>query len=193
MTASTGIPHTDHAACSCQGDVADWYVELSDVIWQFTYTRTGDVAAADDCTSETFLRALAGQTRFRCQGRGVRPWLFTIARNVVHDHHRRFGQRPDILPEDYAGAGDAGADPARMVMSREIGTGIEQCVASLPADQQRCFRLRFFDHLSVDETAAAMHRTNRAVRALQYRARRKVVAMLVDSGIGERPVLADAA
>lgn len=51
--------------------------------------RVGDVGLAEDLAAEAFARAFAARGRFRDTGAGVRPWLYTIATNLLRDEARR--------------------------------------------------------------------------------------------------------
>ena len=60
-----------------------------------------------DCTSETFRRAMEGRSRLR-DGEPMRPWVLGIARHVALDMLRarkRHGLVPDVM---YASDGDEG-------------------------------------------------------------------------------------
>jgi RNA polymerase sigma-70 factor, ECF subfamily len=68
--------------------VARLYRDLFPAVFGFIRFRVGDVHLAEDLTATVFERALAKLASVREPDR-VRPWLFTIARNVVTDERRR--------------------------------------------------------------------------------------------------------
>jgi RNA polymerase sigma-70 factor (ECF subfamily) len=86
---------------------------------------TRDVATAEDCTQETYLRAWRALPRF--EGRSqLGTWLHRIAVNVVIERRRRGGVEPDSLDDvDELDHGVAFDTP---VEEREI----EQAIDSLP-------------------------------------------------------------
>lgn len=174
--------HTDAVTadmCSCQQDFAHWYVTHGNKIRDYILSQTHDPALAEDCTSQTFLRAFTQRSSFRCRGRGVSPWLFTIARNIVHDVHKSAWYRREAATTSLVDEPDAGASPEQQVQLQELLTQLRACIVALPEDQARCVELRFLDELSVPETAKAMRRPEGAVRALQYRAIGRLRTMLV--------------
>ncbi len=59
--------------------------------------RLGDAGVAEDLAAETFARAFAARGRFRDKGAGVRPWLYTIATNLLRDEARRRSGRRELL------------------------------------------------------------------------------------------------
>lgn len=86
---------------------------------------TRDVATAEDCTQETYLRAWRALPRF--EGRSqLGTWLHRIAVNVVIERRRRGGVEPDSLDDvDELDHGVAFDTP---VEEREI----ERAIDSLP-------------------------------------------------------------
>lgn len=151
-------------------DIACWYREHAPAIRAYVASRTGNRVLADDCTSQVFLRACAGRGSFHDRGAGVRPWLFTIARNVVYDQ-RMSNHRRHELTVDLPDCGvDPGPSPEKAVLDRELSRALARSIDQLPSDQARCIRLRYLHEKSVSETARAMDRAETAVRALQYRA-----------------------
>jgi RNA polymerase sigma-70 factor, ECF subfamily len=57
-------------------------------LYGYLLAKTGDVADAEDLTSQTFLAAYEKLSKNRFQGRFV-PWLFCIARNKLVDFYRK--------------------------------------------------------------------------------------------------------
>jgi RNA polymerase sigma-70 factor (ECF subfamily) len=145
------------------------YSRYAPGVSRFVGSRTQDPAQAQDLTSETFARALHRIDSVSYQGRDAGAWFTTIARNLVLDHvksHRY--QREQTTAE----ISDARADqdtPEQAVIKRDTAADVRRRVAELPTDQQECLRLRFFQDLSVAETAAVMGRNEGAVKALQHR------------------------
>jgi RNA polymerase sigma-70 factor (ECF subfamily) len=77
-------------------------------VYNFFRYRVGNEADAQELTSETFLRAWSARERYRRDLAGFSTWLFTIARRLHIDHHRRW--RP-LVPLDAAADVAAGPTP----------------------------------------------------------------------------------
>lgn len=141
---------------------------------RFVLSRTGDRPLAEDLTSETFLRALRRIDSVSDQGRDVGAWFTTIARNLTVDHVKssryRLERTTADLPERSPVSRSDDRGPEQAVIEKETAAELRRHVAHLPSDQQECIRLRFGQGLSSAETAAAMGRTDSAVRALRHRA-----------------------
>jgi RNA polymerase sigma-70 factor, ECF subfamily len=59
--------------------------------------KLGDPAAAEDALAETFRRALERLPSFEDRGKGLWPYLATIATNLAHDVHRERARRGRAL------------------------------------------------------------------------------------------------
>lgn len=66
---------------------------LHPALYRYLYRLTGDADTADDIAQETFVRLLR-QTMPEDE---VRPWLFTVATNLVRDGVRKAGRRQRLL------------------------------------------------------------------------------------------------
>lgn len=150
---------------------------------RFVGCRVGDRGLVEDLTSETFTRAWRRIGSVSDQGRDVGAWLTAIARNLVADHYKSSRHKLDTSVADVAQL--AGADarevgPQRAVLDRETAAELRAHVAALSADQRECLRLRYFQDLSVAETAAAMGRNPGAVKALTHRGITRLRQRLAD-------------
>ncbi|HEY8470368.1 MAG TPA: sigma-70 family RNA polymerase sigma factor [Longimicrobiales bacterium] len=66
---------------------------LHPALYRYLYRLTGDADTADDIAQETFVRLL----RQSMPESEVRPWLFTVATNLVRDGVRKAGRRQRLL------------------------------------------------------------------------------------------------
>lgn len=177
MTPTIAVDRT-HASCSCQQGAGEWYLHYGPVLRRYLVTRTGDPLAAEECTNETFLRAIASRRSFRCTGDGVRPWLFTIARNIAYDYNRKAWRRLETPIESAIEQTDSAPTPEQALVLHGTWDELIGCIDKLPGEQGKCVRLRFLDGLSVEQTARVLRRNSGAVRALQYRAMRNLARLL---------------
>lgn len=165
------------ATCSCLAPVHEWYTTYAGMMRRYLLVRVRDPLAADECLSDTFLRAIAHREKFRCGGDGVRPWLFTIARNIAHDYVKKAWRRRETPIDDLPDGHDAAPSPEETVVTSELRDALSLCIEQLSTDQRLCVQLRFFAGLSVEQTAELMDRDRGAVRALQLRAVRKLAKL----------------
>lgn len=134
---------------------------------------------------ETFARAFQPKARERYDG--VRPygaWLCTIARNLMIDRARR-GKRQAITvdPADLEErTASAAPSPERSVESRELASLLQAFVEELGHEEQRIFRARYEDRLSLREAARALGMPLIRVRRIDARVRRDLLQELRSNG-----------
>ena len=159
------------------GELYDRYV---DMVYRYVAYRVGSPQLAQDLTSETFLRALRRIGTFSWQGRDVGAWFVTIARNLVADHYKSSRYRLELTTADVSTAGPVplAEGPEGAVLARVRSATLLDAVRRLGPEQQECIALRFLQGLSVSETAAVMGKNDGSIKALQYRAVRRLARLL---------------
>lgn len=138
------------------------YERYVDRIYAFVSRRTENRAVAEDITSDVFERALATIARFEWRGLPVSAWLFRVASNAVADHWRERSHSADEPVPDVP-------DP-REVEDIDRRIALYQEVERLPDVQRDVIRMRFVEEKSTREVAAALNRSEGAVKQLQLRA-----------------------
>lgn len=141
---------------------------------------------AEDLTSEVFVSVAESLSRFEGDEAGFRSWLFTIAYRRLTDHRRRWARRKSVplSPERLSRHAAQGNSEVDAMASVATGAAMST-IAHLPAAQAEVLLLRVIADLSVDEVGRIVGRTPEAVRALQYRALRRLAGQLelVGSGV----------
>lgn len=130
-------------------------------VYAYAARRLRDRHEAEDITAEVFQRALAGLPRFEWRGVPFSAWLIRIASNLVADRwKRRALERGTPSPEPVAEPKlDEVEEQARLF----------RLVRLLPEDQRRVIEMRFVEQKSIREVAAALGRSEGAVKQLQFR------------------------
>jgi len=147
---------------------AEIYDRHQPAVYRYIYYRVSDAATAEDLTSDVFVRLVEKIDRFTYRGRPLLAWLYTIARNLVTDHHRRGGQAT-ILPLDEQLATESG----NLERAAERGLAQRRLAAALPhltEDQRQVIILKFIEGLDNAEVAQMMGKPVGAVKSLQHRA-----------------------
>ncbi|WP_345455981.1 sigma-70 family RNA polymerase sigma factor [Nocardioides marinquilinus] len=151
-------------------------------VYRFLFYRVRSAPLAEDLTSETFFRALRNVTSFRWQGKDFGAWLMTIARNLATDHFKAGRTRLEMTTEDMTAHDDATDGPEDAVLASLTNEVLMEALQQLPDEQRDCLVMRFLQGMSIAETAAALGRTDGAVKQLQLRGVRKL-ATLMPEGI----------
>ena len=153
------------------------YVER---VYRYCYRRLGTREAAEDATAAVFARALAGLPGLR-EG-PFRGWLFAIAHNAIVGEFRQRAARPERGLDEAAEVVDPGDGPAEAALAGEARASVLGLLPRLPEEQRRVLELRLAG-LSGPEIGHALGRSHGSVRVAQYRAIRRLRALL---GEGER-------
>jgi len=131
-------------------------------IYRFIYAKVGNRAAAEDLTSEVFLKA----TRWLAQDRSadsIRAWLYTVARSTIADYWRAQSQQPTVPLEEPDAVLFCGREgPQEVRRTRERAWRILEAL-----------RLRFLHGYTAPEIGQALGLTPGNVRVLQLRALRR--------------------
>ncbi len=131
-------------------------------VYGFVSRRVGNRAAAEDITSAVFEQALASLPRFEWRGVPFAAWLIRIAANALADHWRRTSRESGDAPAEMPDAAETDAIEQRAILFQLVGR--------LPDLQRRVIELRFGEEKSIREVAAALDRSEGAVKQLQLRA-----------------------
>ncbi|MFT4243311.1 MAG: sigma-70 family RNA polymerase sigma factor [Acidovorax sp.] len=128
----------------------------------FLTRKVGDRELAADLVQESYARICALPDRDRIAE--PRALLYTTARNLATDHHRRTAVREQVevppAAEDAQGQesapGPASGDPVAVLSGRQRLAAIEQALAALSPRPREAFVLYKLDGLSRAEVAAQM-------------------------------------
>ena len=134
-----------------------------------------DRAAAEDVVIETFLRLHRHRHRFRA-GTAVRPWLFTIARNLARNRLRARRLRR-LLGADLTDAVAAPADPQSDPWAR---SRIATAFAALPARQREVCSLRLLGNFGLEEIATMTGASVGTVKSRLFYGLRRLRVLLRD-------------
>jgi RNA polymerase sigma-70 factor (ECF subfamily) len=118
--------------------------------------RLGDPSAAEDALAETFRKAFERLDSYRDLGKGLWPYLATVATNQAHDAHREQARRGRVLSsfasllaplEQSAGVESDGT---------HLRVAIDRVLASVNPRYRRAIELRFLDDRSREDCARLM-------------------------------------
>jgi RNA polymerase sigma-70 factor (ECF subfamily) len=146
-------------------------------IYRYLLSRLGNVAGAQDVTSQTFLRAFEMFPRYKHTGY-FSAWLFAIARSKYVDYLRKTRNQPGTLPE---GVKDPQDDLLQGVIRSERLAELKETIGRLPDEEQELLRLRFVAGLGFAEMASLLERNEDAVKKTLYRLLARLQSQLEDS------------
>jgi RNA polymerase sigma factor (sigma-70 family) len=140
-----------------------------------------DPAAAEDVVIETFQRLHVHRDGFRA-GALVRPWVYTIARNLARNrrrHGRLLGWLSLAAVEHEPRV--PGPDGSREEVERRVAAAL----AALPARQCEACSLRLLADLSLEEIASVTGTSVGTVKSRLFYGQRRLRELLGDLRPGE--------
>ena len=171
MGEPVGAPFDDVLAAAQTG--AGWAAER---IWASLapavagYFRSQGAAEPDDLTSEVFLGVFRSLELFSGGEEQFRSWVFTIAHRRLVDARRAAVRRPQpaygMEPDDSR----PGPSAEHEALQRLSAERVRDLCDRLVPDQRDVLLLRLMGGLTVQDVAAALGKTEGAVKALQRRA-----------------------
>jgi len=138
------------------------YERYFDRVYAFVSRRVGNRAASEDITSQVFEQALRTIGSFEWRGVPLSAWLFRIASNALTDYWRERARHADDARLEASDPGELGEIELRLALYRYV--------ERLPDIQQQVIRMRFIEEKTIHEVAAALGRSEGAVKQLQLRA-----------------------
>lgn len=154
------------------------YRRRQPAVYRFAWQMSGSTAVAQDVTQEVFLAVMRGAAEFDAERGAVVPFLFGIARNLVHRAWRGLG--PRVEPLDTLAAAEPGThdDPADGLVARERVSLVRRAIAALPAHYREVVVLCELEELSYADAAAALDQPVGTIRSRLHRARSLLASKL---------------
>ncbi len=149
------------------GVLYDRYVS---VIYRFVFLKvSGRKGDAEDITHEVFLNAWKNIKRYEIKGFPFSSWLYRIARNAVIDYYRT--AKPSVsldqVPEHVFVSESSEEEKFDMALDLKK---VRECLVLLEATYQDVLIMKFIEEKSNKEIAAALEKSEGAVRVIQHRA-----------------------
>jgi RNA polymerase sigma factor (sigma-70 family) len=143
-------------------------------VWRYAYKRLGgNVHAAEDVVSETFVSAMESMSRFDVTKGALGGWLLGIARHkIAHFHRQRKAPRQgEGACESERSRGSGVDDPSTVLEAAEETANVLDALDRLAEEERIVLEWKYLDDCSVREIAGRLGRTEKAVENLLYRAR----------------------
>ena len=140
--------------------------------------RQGAGGDAEDLLQETFLRAYVNLHRYRPRWR-VATWLFTIARRVAINHHRR--GRPEMTEASWETAAADVDEPYQVLIEEESRQRLWRLAAQLlSADEWTAIWLFYVEEMPAREIALVLGRSWVGVKTMLFRSRKRLLPLVSD-------------
>jgi RNA polymerase sigma-70 factor (ECF subfamily) len=163
---------------------AELYDQYYPKIFGYVLRRTTNLEAAQDITSETFLKALRKLWQFRWRNVPFSSWLYRIATNEINQYFRKAEYKKSISMEELQEQGFELISPhdpeSELIEAQEKlkqyqdFLEIQEKIVRLPAKYQEVIALRFFEQKQIKEIAEILGKKEGTVKSLLHRAVEKL-------------------
>ena len=144
-------------------------------LFRYLLHLTGSRERSEDFFQETWVRVLERGHQYDGKWK-FEAWLFTIARNLVLDWHRR--KKPESF-ESLTGAeedkpafevkDEKSVSPFESVLNQEQREGVHASLGKIPAVYREVLVLRFQEEMQLDEIAGVLSTPVSTVKSRLYR------------------------
>ncbi len=160
-----------------------YYTEYRKQIFYYIRKRVNNNELAEDIVSDTFMDLLENLEKLNYkEGKGVKSWLYKVARNNMIDYFRRKStntERAGIDPDFFEVLGVVPDESLKEVIKDEQLGEIFDALDGLKSEEKEVVSLRLVDELSFKEIGEIMEKSEGAVKMQFYRAVDKI-KVLVD-------------
>jgi RNA polymerase sigma-70 factor (ECF subfamily) len=140
-----------------------------DPVFRYCLVRLSDWQLAEDAASQTFIKMHAHLSRFSgSDDSAFRCWMFTIARNTVHDVQRATYRHRSTRLSDAESFADLGISPEDAALEAERSRLLQQVLSTLPDEHRQLIELRAAG-LTAAEIGMVLGKSEAAVRQAQSR------------------------
>ena len=151
-----------------------FYDRTARSVWLYLSRLTGDPSAADDLLQEAYYRFLRVERPYASEAHR-KNYLYRIATNLAHDRRRRRIELVALPEPDAADAPHAGIDEGARAANR---IDLNRALSRLKPRERALLLLAYSQGSSHHEIAESLGLKTGSVKALLFRARRRLAALL---------------
>jgi RNA polymerase sigma-70 factor (ECF subfamily) len=156
-------------------------------ILNYIYSRTLNVALAEELTSNTYYKALNALPRYKPNAPFL-SWLFRIATNEIRIYHRKERVRKRILEKHqvfgelsritFPSLSQSGIDSGDLQEKMEEHFKLHNLICRLPEKYQSVLTLRYYEDLTCEEIGVVLKKKTGTVKSLLSRGISKLKTMM---------------
>ena len=184
VTQSSGRRAEVQADPGLPPDFSQWFRDHQPTVYRYVRFRLASREAAEDVTSQVFMKALRALDRYDPNRAAPRTWLLRIARNAITDHLRSLRRRSslhvslDRVPDLVA---DVPSQEERVLREERIELLLNASRELKPADQE-VLSLRYGAGLGNQEIGDALKISGNAVAVRLHRALARLKTVVEKQG-----------
>jgi RNA polymerase sigma-70 factor, ECF subfamily len=147
-----------------------------DRVYRHIFYRVSSNADAEDLTQQVFIKAWQAIGRYKKTASPFLAWLIRISHNLIVDFYR--SRKSETYIDFDAIASKPETDPEHIVEAEFNQQYMRQAINHLQGDQQQVILMRFIEDFSYPEIAAALGKSEGAIRVIQHRGLVKLKTIL---------------
>jgi RNA polymerase sigma-70 factor (ECF subfamily) len=147
------------------------------MLYRYFLASHGDPQLAGEQSADCFGELARAFRKMKGGPQQIRPFVFSVARNVLRRRWRRAHTKPEPL-EAAAEVADCGASPNAMAEHREELSRFMEALSELDRDSREIFLLRYVEQLSLHEVATIVGKPLGTVKSLVHRGRERLRELL---------------
>ena len=147
-----------------------------DRVYRHIYYRVSNTADAEDLTQQVFIKAWQAISRYKKTASPFLAWLIKISHNLVIDFYR--SRKSEAYIDFDIVATKPETDPAHLAEANFSQEEMRQAIHKLHGDQQQVILMRFIEDFSYAEIAAALGKSEGAIRVILHRGLAKLKTIL---------------
>ena len=159
---------------------ATLYDKYAERIYRHVYYRVSNQTDAEDITQEIFVIAWKAIDKYKRTGAPFVTWLIAVARNLIVDHYKSKKKLSSLEGVEVPSQTDE-TNPEALAEANLNRNYVRKVVSKLKGDKQKVIIMRFIDGFSYEDIAGILHKSEGAVRVIQYRALSDLRRMLMRS------------
>lgn len=165
-------------------DFSQWFRDYQPTVYRYVRFRLASREAAEDVTSQVFMKALKALDRYDPNRAAPKTWLLRIARNAVTDHLRSLRRRSalhvslDRVPDLVS---DVPSQEERVLREERIEVLLNASRELRKADQE-ILSLRYGGGMGNQEISEALKISGNAVAVRLHRALARLKAVVEKQG-----------
>lgn len=181
---SSGIRAGNRTDPELPPDFSQWFRDYQPTVYRYVRFRLANREAAEDVTSQVFMKALRALDRFDPGRASPKTWLLRIARNAVTDHLRFLKRRSslhvslDRVPDLVA---EVPTQEERVLREERIEV-LLNASRELSGSDQEILSLRYGGGLGNSEIAEALKISGNAVAVRLHRGLARLKSVVEKQG-----------
>lgn len=152
-------------------------------VYNYVRYRIADFHAAEDVTSQIFLKAFSRLKYYQEEKASFATWIFSIARNAITDYYRMAGRSNFTSLEITGDLVNSEPGPVEIILGNETQQQLLQALVLLSQRERDIIALKFWGGFSNREIAQLVDISESNTGVVLFRAMRRLRKILESQGM----------